>query len=545
MKSQTLTILPNHTLNIVELQTPPVILSDKNKTYKVKENDEVTFTVKYKGTPKPEAEWSTESKVIKKAPKFIPSIDEESAQLTIKKVIDEDAGDYTIKLTNPVGDAADTLHLIILSKFYHTRQSPHNLTTHYTPTEKPTAPGAPQPVQSADDSLTLYWKAPEDDGNSDITEYILEYKNIKADKWTEIRKIKDTTYTLSKLVIDEEYIFRSIAVNEVGPSPPSPMSPTILMGKPKLEFKPSVQEPLQDTTSELDKTVTLSCIFSGSPAPTVQWTKDKTIIKSETMTYENYVSKYTITTTEETEGTYTCIAENKLGKVETSCKLTIAEKPTIALEDNFLTLRTDSTLTLTSSFSGFPQPEIKWYKETEEITETTERISIQTSKTTSTMVCKKLTRKDSGKYKVVATNKYGSSTAEVTVKVIDKPSRPLSLEVKTIKKDSIKLEWTPPIDDGGLDVLQYTLEKCDLTKNIWVKVSDFEKDINSYCVQKLSENSQYLFRVVASNPIGSSEPTESEAVLIESKFGRLFRSFQVSLWSLVIKIFFKSLLLVH
>lgn len=315
-------------------------------------------------------------------------------------------------------------------------------------------------------------------------------------------------------------MFRSIAVNEVGPSPPSPLSPHILIGKPKLEHKPAVQEPLQDITSELEKTITLSCIFSGSPVPTVQWTKDNTVITSETMTYENYVAKYTITTTEDTEGTYTCTAQNKLGKVDTSCKLTIAEKPTISLEDSFLTLRTDSTLTLPSTFSGFPQPQIKWYKETEEITETTKRTSIKTTKTTTTFIYKKLTREDSGKYKVVATNKYGSSTAEVTIKVIDKPSKPLSLDIKSVKKDSIKLEWTPPIDDGGLEVLSYTLEKCDLTNKAWVKVSEFEKDITSYCVQKLGKNAQYLFRVVASNPIGSSEPTESEPVIIETKFGR-------------------------
>ena len=34
-------------------------------------------------------------------------------------------------------------------------------------------------------------------------------------RWTEIRKIKDTTFTLSKLIIDTDYVFRSIAVNEV------------------------------------------------------------------------------------------------------------------------------------------------------------------------------------------------------------------------------------------------------------------------------------------------------------------------------------------
>lgn len=108
---------------------------------------------------------------------------------------------------------------------------------------------------------------------------------------------------------------------------------------------------------------------------------------------------------------------------------------------------------------------------------------------------------------------------ECTVQVIDKPSRPQSLEVKDIKKDSIMLEWTPPIDDGGLDISKYTLEKCDLQNNVWMKVSDFDKEINSYAIQKLSMNAQYMFRVVAINPIGESEPTESETVTITKKFG--------------------------
>lgn len=256
------------------------------------------------------------------------------------------------------------------------------------------------------------------------------------------------------------------------------------------------------------------------PSPTVQWTKDKKIIESETMSYENYVAKYVITTTEDSEGTYTCIGKNKLGTVDTSCVLTIIEKPKISLEDSFLTLRTDSTLKIPSIFSGFPQPQIKWYKDTEEITETTKRsTTITTTTTKSTLIRKKLTREDTGKYRVVATNKYGSASAEITINVIDKPSRPLSLEIKSIDKGSIKLEWTPPIDDGGLEVISYTLEKCDLTNNVWMKVSEVEKDINSYCIQKLAENSQYMFRVIASNPIGSSEPTESEPVVLETKFG--------------------------
>lgn len=101
--------------NYLENQTPPTI-NLKKTVYKVRENEGVTFTVPFTGTPKPEAEWFTSGTVVKPTPHKKKTLDEESASLTIKKVLDEDAGEYTIKLTNPVGEVAATLTLIILSK---------------------------------------------------------------------------------------------------------------------------------------------------------------------------------------------------------------------------------------------------------------------------------------------------------------------------------------------------------------------------------------------------------------------------------------------
>ncbi|XP_043063754.1 titin isoform X2 [Drosophila ficusphila] len=487
-------------LCVEELKLPPVITSDKDQTIKAKENDDVTFTVKYTGVPTPEAVWTTRKVVIPKSKRTIPAIDEQSATLTIKKVVDEDEGEYTVKLVNPVGEAEASLHLVIM--------------------RKPTAPGTPQPLEIMHDSITLYWKAPEDDGKSEIIEYILEYHDVKEEKWTEIRKIKDTTYTISKLKIDTEYVFRSIAVNEVGPSPPSPLSPPIRL-VPKIETEaPSVREPLQDVVSELDKEVTLSCVFGGIPEPKVTWKKNGKVFESSGIRYENRVAKYIIEkTTIETEATYTCVATNEKGSVETSCHLKLQQKPVLEVEDKYLTqkLRTGSTLTIPATVRGYPQPTVTWHKETVE-QKTTKTVTIETTEYTSTYTVKKVTREQSGKYKVTATNESGSTYVECTVQVIDKPSRPQSLEIKDIKKDSITLEWTPPIDDGGLEINKYTLEKCDVQNNVWMKVSDFDKDIKSYSVQKLSMNSQYMFRVVAANPIGESEPTESDPVTITKKF---------------------------
>uniref|UniRef100_A0A0K8VP60 Titin n=2 Tax=Bactrocera latifrons TaxID=174628 RepID=A0A0K8VP60_BACLA len=488
-------------LCVEEIQTLPIITTDKDQTIKVKENDDVTMTVKFTGTPKPDAEWSTTKNVVVKNKHLIPTLDEQSASLTIKKVVDDDEGIYTVRLKNPVGEVEATLNLIIM--------------------RKPTAPGAPEPLEVTHDSITIFWKAPEDDGKCEITEYILEYQDVKEERWIEIRKIKDTTYTISKLKIDTEYVFRAIAVNEVGPSPPSPLSPPIRLVAEVKKEKPTVQEPLQDIVTELNKEITLSCVFGGIPEPKVTWKKNGKVITTKSIRYENRVSKYTIEkTTIETEATYTCVAENEMGSVETSCRVILQEKPTIDIDEKYLAqkIRAGTTLNIPATVLGYPQPKITWYRETIEQTTTTERVQIETTETTSTYTLEKVTREDSGRYKITATNTSGTATTECTIQVIDKPSRPQSLEIKEMKKDAITIAWTPPIDDGGLELNKYVLEKCDLQNNMWMKVADLEKDIHSYAIQKLSMNAQYMFRVVAANPVGESEPVESDPVTITKKF---------------------------
>lgn len=83
----------------------------------MKENEDVTFTIKFKGTPEPDVEWSTKQTVLKKSPRIKTTKDEQSAALTIKRVGDEYVGEYTVKVKNDIGDAEAKLTLIIISKF--------------------------------------------------------------------------------------------------------------------------------------------------------------------------------------------------------------------------------------------------------------------------------------------------------------------------------------------------------------------------------------------------------------------------------------------
>jgi hypothetical protein len=486
-------------LKVEIIKTAPVIsLDDLNKVYKVKKDDEVTFTIKFTATPKPDDEWTVSEKIVNKSDRIIPKIDEQSASLTIKKIVETDAGEYTIRLKNVVGEAETSLKVIYM--------------------KQPSQPGAPEPVEVTDDSITLFWKSPDDIGNSEIIEYILEYQEIKETKtWKKITKITETTYKLTELIKDTELRFRVTAVNEIGPSPPSPTS-TAKICKPVKKEPPTFTESLKDVKIGLDKSLTLHCVVGGVPIPEVMWYKDNQPFASKCITYESRNTKYVVeTTVEKTAGIYRVQATNEMGEANCECTVTIQEKPTITIDEKLISqsLRVQSHFEVLATISGYPQPKVQWFKDNIKI-DTNEEYTVETTSTTTKLIIKSIERQHSGKLTVKAKNTAGVAVVDLSVTVIDKPSKPEGpLLFREISEEAVVLEWKPPGDDGGLDIQQYSIEKCDPNQKAWIKIADVDKNIESYCIQNLIENAQYLFRVIAKNPIGSSEPLESEPVTVK------------------------------
>lgn len=82
------------------------------------------------------------------------------------------------------------------------------------------------------------------------------------------------------------------------------------------------------------------------------------------------------------------------------------------------------------------------------------------------------------------------------------------------------MEWRPPLDDGGVELERYTIEKCEADKKIWTKVGDVDKEVESFCAQKLQQDVDYMFRIVARNAVGPSEALESEPIRTRISFGK-------------------------
>jgi len=101
---------------------------------------------------------------------------------------------------------------------------------------------------------------------------------------------------------------------------------------------------------------------------------------------------------------------------------------------------------------------------------------------------------------------------------------PRDLSVVEYSKDYVDLSWQCPDSDGGSPVVQYIIEKCDVTRagggGMWMVCGTVAASQLSVRVGKLLQGNSYLFRVFAENRVGTGPPTElQQPVVARLPFG--------------------------
>ena len=87
--------------------------------------------------------------------------------------------------------------------------------------------------------------------------------------------------------------------------------------------------------------------------------------------------------------------------------------------------------------------------------------------------------------------------------------------------DACTLLWNPPQEDGGSNITNYIIEKCDVSQGDWLTAS-IACTKCSFRVVKLTPGKEYAFRVRAENRLGISQPIYSEKTIARYPFGELF-----------------------
>lgn len=104
------------------------------------------------------------------------------------------------------------------------------ITCFLSSSDVPGPPGRPVTFDVSRDGMTVAWEPPDEDGGLEVSGYIIERKEVRADRWVRANKnpVTMTRYRSTELIDGLEYEHRIIAINARG------------LGKPSLPSKPAV-----------------------------------------------------------------------------------------------------------------------------------------------------------------------------------------------------------------------------------------------------------------------------------------------------------------
>ncbi|VDO56555.1 unnamed protein product [Haemonchus placei] len=286
------------------------------------------------------------------------------------------------------------------------------------------------------------------------------------------------------------------------------------------------------TVKELGSTVSLSCQARGDQPLEIRWLYNGHLIDLEPhyriRSFDDGISTLEIQgITEDICGTYTVTASNPHGEAHSSATVLLDQitdktaepsPPTfIIAPKSKVVAEEQSSLTIVCDITGSSSMQVSWLKNGRPIS-ATERIRMERDGLTSRLVITSLTTEDEGKYTIIAKDEFGEVTADsevvitpgrevapTVVKIVKGPPDVIKGEpiVENCTKDSVSLSWEPPEDTHGSRIEHYKVEQRSPDQQTWTVVAMVTRP--RCTIKDLPSNTEYLFRIAASNAEGYGE----------------------------------------
>ena len=329
----------------------------------------VTFTVVASGSPTPTIQWKKDAVDVAGAT---------SSTLSLTNVQASDAGTYTAVATNSAGTATSsgavlTVSAATVAPAITTQPASQTLTAGSTATFTVAVTGSPAP--------TLQWKK----GGTDIA------------------GATGSTLTLASISAADAATYTVVATNSAGSatSTGAVLTVSAVAEAPAFTAQPAGQ------ALTVGSTATFTVAVSGSPAPTIQWTKGGVALPGATgptLTLANVQLG--------DAATYAAVATNSAGTATSSgAVLTVstgATAPAFTTQPSSQVLTAGGTATFSVAVSGSPVPTLQWKKD---------GVSLAGA-TSLTLTLANLQAADAGTYVAVATNSAGTATSAGAVLIV-------------------------------------------------------------------------------------------------------------------------------
>uniref|UniRef100_A0A8C3MGS6 Uncharacterized protein n=1 Tax=Geospiza parvula TaxID=87175 RepID=A0A8C3MGS6_GEOPR len=191
---------------------------------------------------------------------------------------------------------------------------------------------------------TIYWKK----------------DKVRIDDREEHISIRGGKLMISNTRKSDAGMYTCVGTNMVGERDSDPAELTVF------ERPTFLRRPINQVVLE-EEAVDFRCQVQGDPTPTVRWKKDDADLPRGRYDIKDDYTLRIKKAVSSDEGTYTCIAENRVGKVEASATLTVRARP--VAPPQFVVRPRDQivaqgrTVTFPCETKGNPQPAVFWQKE--------------------------------------------------------------------------------------------------------------------------------------------------------------------------------------
>ncbi|MBZ3880677.1 Contactin-2 [Sciurus carolinensis] len=262
--------------------------------------------------------------------------------------------------------------------------------------------------------------------------------------------------------------------------------------------------------------IVIPCQPRAAPKAVVLWSKGTEILVNSsrvTVTPDGTLIIRNISRSD--EGKYTCFAENFMGKANSTGILSVRDATKITLAPSSADINLGDNLTLQCHASHDPTMDLTF-------TWTLDDFPIDFDKpgghyrrasvkeTVGDMTILNAQLRHGGKYTCMAQTVVDSASKEATVLVRGPPGPPGGVVVRDIGDTTVQLSWSRGFDNHS-PIAKYTLQARSLPAGKWKQVrtnpANIEGNAETAQVLGLTPWMDYEFRVLASNILGTGEPS--------------------------------------
>uniref|UniRef100_A0A8C7SVH8 Contactin 1 n=1 Tax=Oncorhynchus mykiss TaxID=8022 RepID=A0A8C7SVH8_ONCMY len=263
--------------------------------------------------------------------------------------------------------------------------------------------------------------------------------------------------------------------------------------------------------------VVIECKPKAAPKPSFSWSKGTELLFNSTrvLIWEDG-SLEILNVTEADEGRYTCFAENNRGKANSTGSLSITEatKITLAPSNADVTVGESTHMQCAASHDSTLDITFVWTLDAHSIDFDREGSHYERNLnggSSGELLIKNTQLKHSGRYTCTAQTPVDNVTASANLVVRGPPGSPGGVRVEEIRDKSVRLIWSRGTDNHS-PISKYTIQCRDsFSQEDWRDATtsppDVEGNAESATVVDLFPWTEYEFRVIATNTLGTGDPS--------------------------------------